>query len=52
MLQYLKTAANTISNETGVNVYELDPATSGAFEKNAYIKIMEKNLEVLKEALK
>lgn len=50
--QYLKTAANTISNETGVIVYELDPATSGAFEKDAYIKIMEKNLEVLKEALK
>ena len=50
--QYLKTAANTISNETGVKVYELDPATSGAFEKDAYIKIMEKNLEVLKEALK
>ncbi len=50
--QYLKTAANTISNETGVSVYELDPATSGAFEKDAYIKIMEKNLEVLKEALK
>ena len=50
--QYLKTAANTISNETGVRVYELDPATSGNFEKDAYIKIMEKNLEVLKEALK
>ena len=50
--QYLKTAANTISNETGVSVYELDPATSGSFENDAYIKIMEKNLEVLKEALK
>ena len=50
--QYLKTAANTISNETGVKVYELDPATSGNFENDAYIKIMEKNLEVLKEALK
>lgn len=50
--QYSKTAANTISNETNTKVYELDPATSGTFEKNAYIKIMEKNLEVLKEALK
>ena len=50
--QYLKTAANTISNETNVKVYELDPATSGNFEKDAYIKIMKKNLEVLKEALK
>lgn len=50
--QYSKTAANTISNETNTKVYELDPATSGTFEKEAYIKIMEKNLEVLKEALK
>lgn len=50
--QYLKTAANTIANETNVKVYELDPATSGVFEKDAYIKIMKKNLEVLKEALK
>ena len=50
--QYLKTAANTISNETGVKVYELDPATSGVFEKDAYIKIMKKNMDVLKEALK
>ena len=50
--QYSKTAANTISNETGVKVYELDPATSGVFEKDAYIKIMKKNLEILKEALK
>ena len=50
--QYLKTAANTIANETGVSVFELDPATSGNFEKDAYIEIMEKNLEVLKEALK
>lgn len=50
--QYLKTAANTISNETGVKVFELDPATSGNFEKDAYIEIMKKNLEVLKEALK
>ncbi len=50
--QYLKTAANTIANETNVKVYELDPATSGMFEKNAYIEIMKKNLEILKEALK
>ena len=50
--QYLKTAANTISNETNVDVFELDPATSGSFEKDAYIKIMKKNLDVLKEALK
>ena len=50
--EYLKTAANVIANETGVTVYELDPVTSGEFKKEAYIEIMNKNLEVLKEALK
>ncbi|MBQ8299241.1 MAG: zinc ABC transporter substrate-binding protein [Clostridia bacterium] len=50
--EYLKTAANVIANETNVNVYELDPVTSGAFKKEAYIDIMNQNLEVLKEALK
>lgn len=49
--QYLKTAANTIANETGVNVYELDPIVSGAFEKDAYENIMRKNIAILKEAL-
>lgn len=50
--QYLKTAATTIANETNVNTYELDPAVSGVFEKDAYEKIMIKNLNVLEEALK
>lgn len=50
--QYLKTAANVIASETNVNVYELNPITSGSFDKNSYIRAMEKNLEVLKEALK
>ena len=50
--QYLKTAATTIANETNVNTYELDPVVSGVFEKDAYEKIMRKNLEVLEEALK
>lgn len=50
--QYLKTAATTIANETKVNTYELDPAVSGVFEKDAYEKIMIKNLNVLEEALK
>ncbi len=49
--QYLKTAANTIANETGVNVYELDPIVSGTFEKDAYENIMRKNISILKEAL-
>ena len=50
--QYLKTAANTISKETKVPIYELDPVVSGNFEKEAYVEIMNKNLEVLMEALK
>ena len=49
--QYLKTAATTIANETKVSTYELDPIVSGAFEKDAYEKIMRKNIEVLEEAL-
>lgn len=50
--QYLKTAANTISSETGISVYELDPIVSGNLEKDAYEEKMKKNLEVLLEALK
>ncbi len=50
--QYLKTAANTISSETGIGVYELDPVVSGNFEKDAYEQKMRKNLDVLMEALK
>ncbi len=50
--QYLKTAANTISSETGISVYELDPIVSGNLEKDAYEEKMRKNLEVLLEALK
>ena len=50
--QYLKTAANTISYETGIGVYELDPVVSGNFEKDAYEQKMKKILDVLMEALK
>ncbi len=49
--QYSKTAANTISRETGVPVYNLDPIVSGNFEKDAYEKIMRENLNILREAL-
>ena len=50
--QYSRTAADTISKETGVLVYELDPIVTGQLEKDAYIETMEKNLEVLKQALR
>ena len=49
--QYSKNAAITISNETNVPVYELDPVVTGEFEKDAYEKAMRNNLEVLMEAL-
>lgn len=48
--QYVDSAAKTISKETGVQIYTLDPCVTGANDKNAYINIMEKNLEILKIA--
>lgn len=50
--QYPATAAKTISEETGSKVYTLDPAVTGPMDPDAYIDIMESNLQVLKEALK
>ncbi|MDD5675233.1 MAG: metal ABC transporter substrate-binding protein [Chitinivibrionales bacterium] len=49
--QYPAKAAQTIAAETGLKVYELDPAATGPAEKGAYIRIMEANGAVLKEAL-
>lgn len=50
--QYSSGSAETISRETGVKVFHLDPAVSGPMELDAYIKIMEDNLKVLEEALR
>jgi len=50
--QYPSDAAGTIARETGARVYVLDPAVTGPDQPDAYIKIMEKNRETLKEALK
>lgn len=49
--QYPARAAETIANETGATVYVLDPAVTGTDDPDAYLKIMGKNLEVLKKAL-
>lgn len=49
--QYSRTAADTIAKETNINVYMLDPIVTGDLEKDAYIDIMEKNLNTLIEAL-
>lgn len=49
--QYKSTAAETISKETGAKIYTLDPAVTGENSKDAYIEIMNKNADTLKEAL-
>ena len=49
--QYPRSAADAIAAETGVKVYLLDPAVSGAMDADAYVRAMEGNLRVLKEAL-
>ncbi len=50
--QYPAKSSQTIAQETGAKVYILDPAVTGPMEPDAYIQAMEKNMEVLKEALK
>ena len=49
--QYSRTAADTIARETNIKVFTLDPIVTGDFDKDAYINIMENNLETLVEAL-
>ncbi len=50
--QYPAKAARTIANETGTEVYTLDPGVTGSMDAEAYINIMDNNLKTLKEALK
>jgi zinc transport system substrate-binding protein len=50
--QYPAQAAEVIAKETNAKVYVLDPAVTGPDDADAYIKIMEDNLKVLKEALR
>lgn len=50
--QYPAQAAAVIAKETSAKVYVLDPAVTGPDDADAYIKIMEDNLKVLKEALR
>jgi zinc transport system substrate-binding protein len=49
--QYPRSSADVIAAETGAKVYLLDPVVSGAKNADAYIRAMEENLRVLKEAL-
>jgi len=48
--QYPSSSAKVIANETGADVFVLDPAVTGDDDKDAYIKIMKKNLSVLVSA--
>ena len=44
-------AAEAIARETGAKMFILDPAVTGAMEPDAYLQIMERNLEELQRAL-
>ena len=48
---YPETSADIIAAESGAQVYVLDPAVSGEWDKNAYLTAMESNLQVLEQAL-
>ena len=53
--QYAAKAASTLSKETGIPLYTLDPIVTGDSTPNAYddyLNKMKQNLETLKEALK
>jgi zinc transport system substrate-binding protein len=53
--QYSDKAAQTIARETGAKVYQFDPVATGPAEppeaRGAYLRAMDKNLEVLRTAL-
>ena len=48
---YPETSADIIAAETSAQVYVLDPAVSGEWDKNAYLTAMESNLQVLEQVL-
>ena len=54
--QFPDQSAQVVARETGVRVYSLDPVVTGpsdpAAARGAYLRAMEKNLEVLQEALR
>ena len=50
-LNYASSAAEVIARETGLTVHQLDPAVTGILDKDAYLRAMEYNTTILKEAL-
>lgn len=49
--QYPAKAAQAVARETGIPVRTLDPAVSGSDDPRSYVKAMDANLLVLREAL-
>lgn len=49
--QYSDRLAQMLSHETGVPVFVLDPAASGVSGPESYIDVMQKNLQILHQAL-
>lgn len=49
--QYPAKAAQAVARETGIPVRILDPAVSGSDDPRSYIRAMDANLQVLREAL-
>ena len=49
--QYSSSAAEVISRETGLTVYELDPCVTGSLDKDSYINSMKQNAAMLQKAL-
>lgn len=48
--QYPSSSAEVIARETGAKIFVLDPAVTGDDDKDAYLKIIKKNLAVMKDA--
>lgn len=42
-------SAQTLANETGATIYELQSGLTGSTEMDSYLQLMQENLEVLKE---
>ena len=49
--QYSAKAADAIARETGTTVYRLDPVVTGPMAPDAYLTIMQTNLQTLEQAL-
>ncbi len=49
--QYSPKSAQMIAKESGAKVFSLDPIVTGEYSKDAYLKAMKINLEMLKKSL-